>query len=330
MPSITQRGDRFIVRVRVQGHPNHTSTFATYDKALKWGQEIETRLKNQAKDSGRKLENDSLRAALLRYKQTVTPTKKGCVQEGNRIDLILRQYPDLVRQSLGEIDGPTIAEFRDSLVGSGYSPATVKRYVDTLKVVFKIARYEWGYRELPDPFLGLRMPSIDNARCRRLSPQELDALIESCDRHPSYWLKPFVILAVETAMRRAELVNLEWDRVDLQNRRARLDQTKNGRRRFVPLSAKAIKWFEFLRERSTNERVFPVYPDAVTGAFITAVRRAKIRDFRLHDLRHEAVSRLIEKGLSIFEVKEVTGQRTSTIVERYTHLRQEDILRKMD
>ena len=173
------------------------------------------------------------------------------------------------------------------------------------------------------------MPRLNNGRTRRLSKSEYDQLLSSCDRHPSYWLRYFVILAVETAMRRSELVGLNWQQVNTQEKWVRLDDTKNGRRRFVPLSVSAIEAFEELKKKGEGSKVFPVGPDGVTSAFITAVKRAKIRDFRLHDLRHEATSRLIERGLSVFEVKEVTGQRTTSIVERYTHLRRDDLLKKL-
>lgn len=330
MPTIVQKNNRFLSRVRIAGHQGISSTFGSYHEALKWGLQMEAELKRGKPERQRLLEVSTLKAAMLRYREVVTPTKKGHVSERNRIDLIIRYYPTLVNRKLEEIEGMHIADFRDALVGSGYAPATVKRYMEVIKAVFKTAKFEWGFRKILDPTEGIRMPSIQNARSRRLSQDEFQALLASCDEHPSYWLRPYVVLAVETAMRRGELGNLKWVDVDFDKRWARLDATKNGKRRFVPLSKKALEQLEFLKGLSFNERVFPVQIDAITGAFGTAVKRARILDFRLHDLRHEAVSRLIERGLTVFEVKEITGQLTTTIVERYTHLRRDDLLKKLD
>lgn len=330
MPTIVQKNNRFLSRVRVTGHQGISSTFDSYHEALKWGLQMEAELKRAKPERQRLLEVPTLKAAMLRYREVVTPTKKSHASERNRIDLIIRYYPVLVNRKLEEIEGMHIADFRDALVGSGYAPATVKRYMEVIKAVFKTAKYEWGFRKILDPTEGIRMPSIQNARSRRLSQEEFQSLLASCDEHPSYWLRPYVVLAVETAMRRGELGNLKWLDVDFDKRWARLDTTKNGRRRFVPLSKKALEQLEFLKGLSFGERVFPVQIDAITGAFGTAVKRARIVDFRLHDLRHEAVSRLIERGLSVFEVKEITGQLTTTIVERYTHLRRDDLLKKLD
>lgn len=329
MPTIVQKNNRFLSRVRVAGHQGISSTFDSYQEALRWGLQMEADLKRAQPEKQRLLEVSTLKSAMLRYREVVTPTKKGHVSERSRIDLIIRYYPVLVNRNLEEIEGMHIADFRDALVGSGYAPATVKRYLEVIKAVFKTAKYEWGYRTLLDPTEGLRMPSIQNARSRRLSPEEFQRLLASCDEHRSYWLLPYVILAVETAMRRGELGNLKWVDVDLERRWARLDTTKNGKRRFVPLSKKALHQLEFLKRLSFDDRVFPVQIDAITGAFATAVKRAGITDFRLHDLRHEAVSRFIECGLTVFEVKEITGQLTTTIVERYTHLRRDDLLKKL-
>ncbi|MCQ8896391.1 tyrosine-type recombinase/integrase [Limnobacter humi] len=116
----------------------------------------------------------------------------------------------MVNRKLEEIEGMHIADFRDALAGSGYAPAAAKRYMEVIKAVFKIAKYEWGFRKILDPTEDIRMPSIQNARSRRLSQEEFQSLLASCDEHPSYWLRPYVVLAVETAMRRGELGNLKW------------------------------------------------------------------------------------------------------------------------
>jgi integrase len=108
-----------------------------------------------------------------------------------------------------------------------------------------------------------------------------------------------------------------------------LPETKNGESRGVPLSLAAIQVLKAL-PRSVSGAVFPgVTSEAIKRAFIRACRRAEIENFRFHDLRHEATSRLFEKNLDMMEVASITGHKTLQMLKRYTHLRAEDLARKL-
>jgi integrase len=144
-------------------------------------------------------------------------------------------------------------------------------------------------------------------------------------------LKPLIILAIETAMRRGELLNLRWEYVDLKLRVAHLPLTKNGDSRDVPLSRRAVETLRELRGSAiTHERVFPMTGNAVRQAFEHLRARAEMSDFHFHDLRHEAISRLFEKGLNIAEVGSISGHRELKMLQRYTHLRAADLVARLD
>lgn len=141
------------------------------------------------------------------------------------------------------------------------------------------------------------------------------------------YLRQIIILALETAMRQAELVNLKWEYVDIKRRRIQLVMSKdyhikNGQNRVIPLSNVACQVLSDLgAETHTKGRVFSeLTTEAVKRAFIRTTERAAIEDFHFHDLRHEATSRLFEKGLTIAEVKSITGHRTLSSLERYVHV----------
>ncbi len=130
-------------------------------------------------------------------------------------------------------------------------------------------------------------------------------------------------------MRQGEIVGLRWRHVNMARRTALLPDTKNGESRTVPLSSVAVDLLKAL-PRSINGEVFPgVTTEAVKQAFIRATRRAKIEDFHFHDLRHEATTRLFERGLNIIEVSSITGHRDLQMLRRYTHLRAEDLAKKL-
>ena len=162
---------------------------------------------------------------------------------------------------------------------------------------------------------------------RRLRQEEISAFWNAVERARAPWVKPFVVLAIETGMRRGELLSITWSDVDLSSRVVRLHLTKNGHERTVPLTPVAVQTLSSLP--TPDDRVFPVTTVAVRQAWVRLVERAGIRDLRLHDLRHEAVSRFFELGLSTPEVAMISGHRDARMLMRYTHLRPAAIAAKL-
>jgi integrase len=138
-------------------------------------------------------------------------------------------------------------------------------------------------------------------------------------------------------MRLGELLSLEWRLIDLDARTATLPLTKNGEKRIVPLSPVALSTLAGMEHK--EERVFGHWKAA--DSFENAWKRTLVRlrkgstnpifltDLRFHDLRHEAASRLFEKGLNMMEVASVTGHKSLVMLKRYTHLRATDIASKL-
>jgi len=141
-----------------------------------------------------------------------------------------------------------------------------------------------------------------------------------------------VKLALETGMRMSEIIGLDWLQVDLKKRTIRLleGKTKNGEGRAVPLSKRAIEVFE----GRPGPRVGPVFvgvtQPACTRAFMRAADRAGVENFHFHDLRHEATSRLFEKGLNVMEAASITGHKDLRMLQRYTHLDASKLAEKLD
>ncbi|WP_371810782.1 site-specific integrase [Ruegeria sp. HKCCD7318] len=162
---------------------------------------------------------------------------------------------------------------------------------------------------------------------RRLQAGEWPRLMQACDQDRNKLLRPLLVLAVETAMRRGELLAMEWRYVDLQRCTALLPKTKNGHARTVPLSPVAVE--TLLAMSRNHDRVFPLSGDCVRQGFDRLRRRAHAEDLRFHDLRHEAISRLVEHGLSLIEVQQVSGHRSLQMLQRYVHLQTDDIVAKL-
>jgi integrase len=186
-----------------------------------------------------------------------------------------------------------------------------------------------------NPVHDIKLPAEKNARNRRLQSgeegieSEETRLFRACRKCRNPYLLPIVKLALETAMRQSELVGIRWPDISLKRRTIFLPDTKNGESRTIPLSTAAIAVLTAL-PRSITGDVFPgVAAEAIKKAFIRATRRAGIVDFHFHDLRHEATTRFFEQGLNIMEVSSITGHKDLQMLRRYTHLRAEDLARKL-
>ncbi|MGN6282051.1 MAG: tyrosine-type recombinase/integrase [Frateuria sp.] len=322
MASIIKRGDRWQARIRRKGFPILSESFARRFDAEAWARKVEGELERGIWRDNREAESTTLRELLDRYESEKTAQKRGCVQELSVLAALKDER--VAARPLASIRSQDVAALRDAWQKQGYRPATVRRRLSVLSHAFEVARKEWGMEGLINPVRLISQPTVRNGRDRRVTGAELDAICAS-SRSPA--LVALIGLAVETAMRRSELVDLRWADIDLERRVVRLQQTKNGDARDVPLTSAAVEIFRGL-ERREDGRVFEMRADSVTQAFDRACGKAGVDDLRFHDLRHEATSRLAEK-LQLHELAKVTGHRDMRMVARYYHPRAEDLARKL-
>jgi integrase len=225
-----------------------------------------------------------------------------------------------------ETTGVAMAQYRDARLKTVTS-GTVRRELALLRHCFEVARREWGYPISSNPVKAIRLPSPGKARNRRLTAAERARLSEATAKSKTWYLDAIVELAMQTAMRRGELLKLSWKNIDFQRRLATLPMTKNGDERHVPLTTSAASILRALPR--TNEVVFPVSEVALRQSWERTIAKADLKDFRFHDLRHEAISRFFESGLTIPEVAVISGHRDVRMLMAYTHLRPEDIAKKL-
>lgn len=277
-----------------------------------------------------------LEDALRRYRSTVSVQKKGYEQERHRIATLLR-WP-CVAMSLTAITPIEIAAYRDSRLAAlnprthkPLAPATVRAELNLISAVYGEAIKEWRVATA-NPVDGVRKPKASRGRTRRLATGEERRITRYCAELGKDELWDIVVIALETAMRMSEILGLTWAKVNLRRQIARLDDTKNGTPRDVPLSAASI---EVLRRRLTSRgsrsTVFSYSTSGLKSAWRTMCQRLDIENLHFHDLRHEAISRLFELGtLDIMEIAAISGHKTLAMLKRYTHLRMEKIVRKLD
>jgi integrase len=188
------------------------------------------------------------------------------------------------------------------------------------------ARREWGLNII-NPVTQIRKPPQTEGRERVLNDAEMDRILRELEKINLY-LKPLCEFALETAMRRGELMSLLWANINFEKCVAFLPTTKNGHSRSVPLSTKAIAILKSL-PRGIGVRTFPLNKATVSILFLRATRRAKIENFHFHDLRHMALTRLSSKFTNILELAAISGHRELKMLQRYVHIKAEDLAKKL-
>lgn len=323
MASIRFRGEKWQCRMQRQGYPTLSKAFINKEDAQRWARGIE-RSMDLGEYSPAETTKTTLAELIDRYKREVTPTKRGALQERYRLGVI--EADKLASMNIKSITSAEVAAFRDRRLAT-VKPITARRDLCTLSAVFEHARLEWSYA-ITNPVRGIRKPSMGHGRERRLEGDEEQRLLAELHKCRSPWIAPLFLFSIETACRRSEALKLQWADVDLSKRIAVLRGTKNGDNRVIPLSGKAVKVLSAL-PRDLKGHVFPVPMPTVRSAFEYARERANIKDLRWHDLRHEAVSRLHELGLSTVEVASISGHKTLACLARYSHMKVERLAAKL-
>ncbi len=301
-------------------------SFARHIDAVHWARSIEATIDlGQEPPEASIMARTKFRELLDRYLIEVTPQKRSHRMETSRLNRLLKH--DIANLTLDKLTSGVFASFRDQRL-KDVGPQTVRHDLNLLSLVIKAATIDWDFPFKENPLDKLRKPRMPLGRTRRISREEVEKLREGMARSESTYLMPMVDLAVETAMRKGEILALLWVNVDLGRRTAHLPMTKNGHPRTIPLSSKARDILASLPR--THSRVFPYTETAVRLAWDRLLRRVKIEDLHFHDLRHEAISRLFEKGLSIPEVALISGHRDARMLFRYTHLTAEEVGKKLD
>jgi len=276
----------------------------------------------------------ALRDGLERYRAEVSVLKKGYAQEKYRIETISRSFLGAIApRAVTSVD---IASYRDlrlaainSRTGQPLTTSTVRLEMSLLSNFFDIARIEWGLCEL-NPVSNVRKPRSPPGRDRRLTAREERLITRYAHNHRNKDLYSIIEIALQTAMRQGEILTLRWEHVNLKSRIAHLPETKNGSKRDVPLSVKARDALIRMGVR-TEGRIFGYTAHGLKSTWRFMLEKLSIQDLHFHDLRHEAISRLFELGsLDVMEVASISGHRSLAMLKRYTHLKAQRLVRKLE
>jgi len=316
MASIRKRGNlQWEARVRKKGYPTQSKTFTRKADAEDWARDIESEMTRSTFLSRKEAEGTSLKEAIDRFLEEFADNYAQSRHIKSKANIV--KQGAISKMTLASIRGKDIAAYIKDREDEGRASQTILHEVNLISRVYEICRKDWGMEYLRNPTKLVNKPKQAKGRTRRLEKGEEKKLLKTA---PNV-LKPIILFALETAMRRGEIALMRWKDVDLKMRYVHLPKTKNGEARSVPLSPAALN---ILKEipRQIDGDVFPLMADTITKKFIATVKKAKLEDLRFHDLRHEATSRLFEKtDLDFMEIKSITGHKSMQMLARYSHLR---------
>lgn len=281
--------------------------------------------RKQAVKEGKKpeiksLPNHTFRELAGKYLSWVNGRQKSAQVKGYIIGQLVETFGSLPLRKFNTL---IVEQLQTDNINRGIKASTNNKSISVLKAMFtKAVDWEMAEAETLKVVRKAKLLTDDSKRLRFLSKEQCQELIDVCKYH----LKPIVITALNTGMRKSEILNLKWDNVDLSHKFILLDATtKNSERREIPINNTLRDTLHGMTRRLNTPYVFH---DHITGkpykniktSLKTALKKIKISDFRFHDLRHTFASHLVMAGIDITTVKELLGHKTLTMTLRYAHL----------
>jgi integrase len=340
MAYINQRGEFWRAEVRRKGYKAIYRTFDTKQEAQKWARLIESEMDAGLFVDRTKAERTLLSEALKRYQREIVPTKRHPYQENRRVDRWLKN--DLACRTLANLRGSDFARYRDERRDAGRAENTIRLELQIISHLYEIARKEWGMEGLINPLNNVRKPSGSRARDRRLLPGEYERIHACLAAHSNCYALPAFELAIETSLRQGTLFKLRWEWIDFSRFMIKIPNEARGPENkgvpaVLPMSSRTIAILRTIQPKDKSGNaisdlqglILNTTTNAVVCIWKRVLLKLGINDLRWHDLRHEATSRLFEKGLHPMEVASITGHKSMQMLKRYTHLKPESLLEKL-
>jgi len=327
MATIRKRQGRYQAQIRRKGQPLVTRTFTSRGSAKKWIKAVET---DMERGEFKPRVDMTVGELITRFENQVVPTHKDKQSAVSRCKRLRRELGTI---PLSDLSPAHLASYRDERLKT-IKPSTVKRELSILSSAINIAIIDWGIPIPSNAVSMTRLPQFDDSRDRRLKRGEEEKLLTIAK--PIY--RRAITIAIETAMRQGEIRNIRKSNINLEDQTLHIPETKTDKPRTIPLSTRAFtalkEQIKSLSESSVvalerDPKLFTMSAPMFRHEILKYRIKLDMEDWRFHDLRHEATSRLFEKGLNTMEVASITGHEDLRMLKRYTHIKPESLVARL-
>lgn len=334
MATFRKRRERWQVQIRRAGSSPQSRSFVSRQDAEKWARTIERQIdlgQDPSAGSDKRLVHITLGALVDRYIDEIVCHKRS----GEYETIILRAFQrhPICKRSLRQIRLSDFAAYRAERL-TAITPASLRRQLNPIQNMLEIVQKDWGLPILENPLKRFRLAGQSPRRERRLRAGELERICSVAAKSRNHLILPIILFALETALRRSEILAARWSDLQLENRLLVIPKAKNGHTRAIPLTRGAVRILMKLQSQSSGQAnedyIFPISTNALKMAWRRLLRRAGIADMHFHDLRHEAISRFFELGLTAPEVASISGHRDLRMLFRYSHSDRQRVIRQLD
>ena len=340
MATIRKNGSSWQAIIRKKGFKQQSKAFPLKKDAIAWANVKESELVRGTFVDTATADSTSFAECLDDYEKEQTQAgRRSLKQLKSQLQIIRRS--DLVSLSLANVTPADIVKFQKQRMATGIKTATYIKDHNLLHTIFETIQRGWGIH-LPkgNPVKLISKPKHKDpiSRSRRLEAGEEKLIFKYLEDHTDH-IDLVVRFALITGMRRSEILNIRFGDINTAKREINVLVTKTDNPRTIPMLQglqSAIRWRtrqitnkEGQNTITPDRKLFSVKPDSVSNAFKKACAKGGIKDLTLHDLRHEAISRLFEQGLDMMEVSSISGHKSFDMLKQYTHLRPQGILDKL-
>lgn len=320
--SVYRRGKTYWVRFQFAGQEYRRSARTTSrNEALAYERELREQLGRIARGGrARRTYREAMERFILEHCASLKPGAR--IRYISSAKALHLHFKDLY---LDEIGRGQLADFISARRGEGVTSATIRRDLACLSSMMGRA-CEWDWIDA-NPVHAFSKRGLKEAapRIRFLTREEFARLYDAAAPH----LRPILSLAVATGMRLEELLSLRWSQVDLRRHEITLTETKTDTPRIVPIDGTGVGTFAALPRHFRGPWVFwhgdGLRYTTIKTAFRAALRRAEIKNFRFHDLRHTFASWAVQSGMDLYPLSRILGHKTMAMTARYAHLRTADL-----
>ena len=316
---------RFKVEIKKKGFPRFSRTFIRIKDAKQFAKDTESKMERNVFEDYSVASGTTLKEILVRYRDEKTAAKKGAKEETSKINLLIRHQISL--NSLMRLRSHHIYKLMKEL-SQTRANATVKAYVNLICHAWRVAKREWGINlPLENPCDMVTLPKVKDARDRVPSKSEYAKLLDACNSSNLFILKDIVIFASSTGARQGEILKMKREHINFEKKQITFYDTKNSLDRTIPVPEHVLS---MLKSYRFGTYVFNTLARRLRKHFTIACKKAEIKDLRFHDLRAFFATNALLSGMSIAQVSFLTGHKDWSQLKRYTRIKPEDLLDKVN